>query len=459
MKPDEALDLLKQDESQSLEFKESFPGREKASVILCGFANTNGGTLVIGAKRGKIVGIEGSADELQRKISLAAQCIKSPPLVSQEICNLSGKSVLFVKVHRATDVNFHTFNGVIYVRVGSTTQRLEAQTMLEYLRNRQILCFDEGASDAGIDEIDAEKVSRFLGTRNQENYLKEHSLKEFLASLRLTTSGGDFSIKNAALLFFAKTPTHLLPQAEIKVAKFSGHEAIDIVSHRLIQGDVVEQIESSIGFIKQNVSRQLTLDPESPKRGEIFEYPLFTIREAIVNAVVHRDYFSKDAIQVNIFSDRMEITSPGTIPSDLSPANFGRLSVQRNPITYRLLRDCHYVEGLGTGIPRMRNEMRKAGLKDPIFDFTGNFFRVVLINMKGSLKPIEGIKDLNQRQIKAIEYLRQNKTIKSGTYASINSVSIPTAINDLRELMRFKFVKKVGSYRGAYYVLDEGKFK
>ena len=124
-------------------------------------------------------------------------------------------------------------------------------------------------------------------------------------------------------------------------------------------------------------------------------------------------------------------------------------------MTYRILRDCHYVEGLGLGVPQMRNEMRKAGLRDPEFNFEGGFFVVTLRNAKGNIKPVEGLKDLNSRQLNALDYLRQNKTIKSKTYANINEVSLPIALKDINELIKFKYIKKVGEYRGAYYVLSE----
>ena len=113
------------------------------------------------------------------------------------------------------------------------------------------------------------------------------------------------------------------------------------------------------------------------------------------------------------------------------------------------------MEGLGTGIPKIINEMRKNGLKDPEFNFEGGFFVVTLKSVRSMIKPIEGMEDLNQRQLNAIEFLRQNKTIKTKTYVNINNVSTPTAINDLKELVKFDFIKKVGSYRGAYYILKE----
>ncbi|MFZ2456696.1 MAG: RNA-binding domain-containing protein [Candidatus Altiarchaeia archaeon] len=451
--------LIGAGESQEVELKTSFPGREKLARNICALANTIGGTIIIGVSPGgEIVGLTGDLDDLQRKVSAASQDVKSPPLISQKMYVLDGKHILAITVHKASDGNFYTFQGVIYVRAGTSIQKLDGLTMLEYLRNRHILCFDESVSDAKLDDIDVVKVRKFLELRKQTHYLETHSIKDFLLSLRLATDNGNLKIKNAAVLFYSKNPTYFIPQAEVKLVKFSGTEAVDILAYKLVQSDVVNQIESSIAFIKQNLSKQLKLTGESAQREEIYEYPLSVIREAIVNAVAHRDYFSRDAIQVNIFDDHMEIISPGTLPAALSPEKFGMQSVQRNSITYHLLRDYNYVEGLGTGVPRMINGMRKAGLKDPVFDYSGCFFRVVLTNMKAALKPIEELKDLNPRQIKAIEYLRQNGTIKSEVYAKINSVSIPTAIKDIHELLRFKYLKKKGTYRGAYYILNEEKF-
>ena len=99
--------------------------------------------------------------------------------------------------------------------------------------------------------------------------------------------------------------------------------------------------------------------------------------------------------------------------------------------------------------------MRKSGLRDPEFHFEGGFFVVTFRNIKSMYKPIEGMKDLNQRQIIGVEYLRQNKTIKSRTYANMNNISLPVAIKDLNELAKFKYIKKVGTFRGAYYVMEE----
>ncbi len=171
--------------------------------------------------------------------------------------------------------------------------------------------------------------------------------------------------------------------------------------------------------------------------------------------VYRRDYFSKDSIQIYLFSNRIEVTSPGSLPTGLPKELFGTLSVRRNPIIYRLLRDYGYVEGLGSGVPRMINAMRNHGLKDPEFGIYERFFRIVLHNEEGKQKPIEEYAALNERQMKCIEFLKKHKSIKTKKYEEMNNTSFGTAIADIKELLKFKYIKKVGSYRGAYYVLNE----
>ena len=107
----------------------------------------------------------------------------------------------------------------------------------------------------------------------------------------------------------------------------------------------------------------------------------------------------------------------------------------------------------------MINGMRKAGLSDPEFFWTDSFFRLTLKNIKSKIPPITDMKDLNPRQIRVIEYLRQNKSIKTKNYASMNNISESMALNDLHEIIKFKFIKKIGQFRGAYYILNEEKFK
>ncbi|RLE46905.1 hypothetical protein DRJ25_03535 [Candidatus Woesearchaeota archaeon] len=425
---------------------------------MSGFANTQGGMIIVGVNMKKsIIGVKEDTDKLQQKISAAAQAV-SPPLVPDiQVHSIDGKKVVAIVIQKAIDSTFHTFQGAIYVRVGSTLKKFEGNQLVDFLRSKQILCFDEISSDTALDDLDIEKIREYLKTRNQEDFLKQNSVENFLLSSKLATKNGNLKIKNAAALFFAKEPEKFFPQIEIKLAQFDGTEPVKIISHQLIQSDPVSSIEKSLLFIKKNLSKSIQIIADKARRQEKYEYPLEVIREAIVNAVAHRDYFSKDSIQIYVFSNRIEITNPGSLPTGLPRELFGTISVRRNPISYRLLRDYGYVEGLGSGVPRMINSMREYGLRDPEFGIYEKFFRIVLFNEKGKQKPIEEYADLNERQKKCMEFLKKHKSIKTKKYEELNNTSFGTAIADINELLKFKYIKKVGSYRGAYYVLNEVK--
>ncbi len=455
MELNQIIGIIEGGETQEVEFKQSFHSAQDISKTICALANTLGGILLIGInKNKKIIGVTSDTDTLQQQVSAANQSVLPTPLISVEIHRHKDKKILAIIVQKSPDNSYHTFHGAIHVRVGSTTKRIDGQTHLEFLRNRQILSFDESYETTfSIDDIGLEKVNEYLKTRKQEKYLETHSLQDFLLSNKLASRNGELKIKNPVILLFAENTVQHFPQAEVKLVQFSGKEAVAILSHKLVQESLPHAIDQAIAFVEKHLSKNIEVTG-SPKRVENYEYPLNVIREAIVNAIAHRDYFSRDSVQIYLFDDRIEVTNPGSLPNALPKEMFGTISVQRNPITYRFLRDMGYVEGLGTGIPRMKNAMRLAGLCDPEFKITESFFRIILYNAKGSKKPIESLKDLSVRQKKALEYVKKHKTIKARTYADMNNVSYATAVNDINEMITFGYLKKVGAYRGVYYVLE-----
>ncbi len=457
MDTEQLIKIIQSGESQEVEIKQSFHSSQDFSKIMCGLSNTLGGVIIIGVSPKKeVIGINDNTDVIQQKISAAAQAVSPPILPSIELHEIKNKRVIVVILQRAIDNTFHTFQGVIWAKIGSTLKRIEGNQMVDFLRAKQILCFDETHSNATVTDLDKEKIKEYLELRKQGDFLKNRSVEDFLINMNLASKNEALKIKNAALLFFAKDPIIFNPQIELKLVRFDGKDPVKILSHQLLQTDLTQSIEKALSFVKDNISKSLEITDKA-RREEKYQYPLNVVREAIVNAVAHRDYFSKDAVQIYIFSDRIEITNPGSLPSGLPKELFGTLSVQRNPLIYRILRDYGYVEGLGSGVPRMINGMREIGLSDPEFGIYEHFFRVVLRNTKSDLKPILAFKDLNERQVRVIEFLKKNKSIKTTMYQKLNKVSLGTARLDINELLNFEYIKKVGSFRGAYYILNEEK--
>lgn len=460
MEIEKIKELVKHPESSDLEFKESLHSQQDISEIICAFANTEGGVIMIGVdKKGNVIGLKKDADEVQQKLSACGQSVSPAPLMDVNTAIIDGKIIVFARIHKADSNNFHMYKNVVFIRRGSTTLKLDGSSMVEFLKTRQILCFDELTDRAKIEDIEEKRIKYYLSKIDKEDFLKTHAVKDLLISLNLAIENDQIKIKNAATLSFSKNPQFWFSQSEVKVAKFNGVEPIDVVSHDILDGSPAELIDKAYSFVLKNISKQMKLNIESPRREDVYEYPPQVIREAITNAVTHRDYFNINSVQINVFDDRIEIVNPGGLPKGLSEELFGAISVQRNRLTYRILRDMKYIEGLGLGIPRMRNEMRRAGLSEPEFLHTDSFFRIILRNFKSRIKPIDSVKDLNDRQIRAIEYLRTNKSIKTQQYAKLNNISNTMALLDLKELLNHDYMKKIGSFRGAFYILNSEKFK
>ncbi|MCK5758559.1 MAG: hypothetical protein KAH14_05655, partial [Clostridiales bacterium] len=181
---------------------------------------------------------------------------------------------------------------------------------------------------------------------------------------------------NAGILFFAKNPDSIITHAYVVCALYKGLEKVTILDRKDIKGSLIEQIEESILFLKKHINVRYEII--KTRRTEIWDVPEVALREAVTNAICHRDYFEKGAqITIEIFDDRLVISNPGGLPKGLDIKNFGRLSMARNPVIASLLQRTDYIEKMGTGINRIRETMITASLPEPDFNID-SFFTVTL---------------------------------------------------------------------------------
>jgi len=444
--------IIAEGENAEVELKQSFHSAQEIAKIISAFANTQGGLLILGVNdKGKIEGIKENPDTIQQRISNSNSTIHPLPIIGVEVHAIDKKKVIVIAAHKADSTVFHTVEGVIYVRIGSTIQKLEGQSILEFLRNRQILLFEESIeTTAKIEDLDTIKVTAYLEKRNQPDYLNSHSLKDFLASKKLASFQPDLKIKSAAILFFAKDAQQFYPYTQIKLVRFDGNQPIKVLAYEDAKGNLPQMIEHAMNFVRRFTPKEFVI--VGTKRTEIPALPEEAVREAIINAVAHRDYFNKNEIQLSIFDDRLEITNPGGLPEGMTKELLGTLSIQRNPVIYQLLKDYGYMEGIGSGISKIIRTMKEKNLREPSFLISKEFFRIIF--EMAAKKTVEKT-TLNKRQAKATGYLKSHKKINSSEYAKMNKVSIPTAVKDLNELEKEKILKKIGTYRGAYYTINE----
>ena len=168
----------------------------------------------------------------------------------------------------------------------------------------------------------------------------------------------------------------IFPEAYITCLLGRGADKVHILDRRDFDGGIVADIEDALSFIERNTRTAYRI--ESLRRENIPEYPMKALREAITNAVMHRDWFFEGAnVFVEIYANRIEVISPGTLPTGLKMAKLGRESIRRNPLIADLLHRIEFIEKAGTGIRRIRDEAREQGCPEPEFKVRGTFFVVV----------------------------------------------------------------------------------
>jgi ATP-dependent DNA helicase RecG len=191
------------------------------------------------------------------------------------------------------------------------------------------------------------------------------------------------------------------------------------------------------------------------EREETYEYPQFAVREAIVNAVCHRDYRLKGRrIEVRMYSDRLEVISPGGLPGFITVENIVDEHFSRNPRLVNGLFQWGYIEELGLGIDRMMEVMQQAGHKPPSFDARPYSFAVTLYNAREKQSAPAWSRNTNHRQARALQYIRDHGSITNREYRTLcQGVSAETLRLDLADMVEQGILLKVGSKKGTYYIL------
>jgi predicted HTH transcriptional regulator len=266
----------------------------------------------------------------------------------------------------------------------------------------------------------------------------------------------------AAVLMFARDPQQFAPQSTVGLARFPGttRGTTQIVDRADVTGDLAEIIDRAEAFVRRNT--RIASKIYHAQRMEITEYPYPAIREAIANAVIHRDYWqSGSRVQVAIYADRIEIESPGGLLPPITVETLGQTPpVWRNPDLAGLLYRLGYIEQFGTGIDRMRRDMRGHGLPEPRFEGGSGWFRVIFPGPGEhilDLIPEEGITDLhalglNDRQIDALALMvNEGVTMTSSGYQRRFGVARNTASRDLTGLVKTGWVLQDGVRKGTRY--------
>jgi len=449
--------IISQGESETVEFKKSPSESKEIIKTISAFANTKGGRIFVGVSNyGKVLSVEIGKDTIERLTNQITQ--NTDPKVHPHITveKIDEKQIIIIKVKESSDHLVLAF-GRPYRRVGKSTLQMSKdeyeRSILE--KHKDKLYFDSQiCKEATLADIDKEKIKWFLKKAKAERNLNIDYSTSSVEALKRINLLIDNKPTNTAILMFGKNPQRFFIQSEIRCARFKGIKAVKpFIDMKVINGSIYEQIDQAEKFILFNIKKAAWIEPGKIERQEKWEYPPDAIREAIINAIAHRDYNSSANVHISIFDDRVEIWNPGKLPPPLTPKDLKEehKSIPVNPSLANLLFLIKYIERWGTGTNDIIKWCREEGLPEPIFKEVTGGFAVILrkFQIPENLESLE----LNERQKKAIEYLKINKNITRKIYVEINNISPRQANKDLNDLLEKKLIRKQGRGRAIFYIL------
>lgn len=450
--------LLQQKSGQMLDFLPD-PDPKRIAETITAFANSEGGTLVLGISEEGYMGSVFVEEDASDALEGALRLCKPPVHTDWQAEEVPGGVLILLRVDRSEKLHALT-DGRILRRQGRFNIPTDGDQLEQMLANRPTGDFEmQVVAGATRDDLDNEVVEEYLERRQKRNprstVLPMDKLLQQIGALNEkmepTISG---------ILLFGKEPQQFLPQSRAIFVKFAdvqprGPEgAFGYGRREEISGPLARIVERAWRVVweemgKQSVVRGLHRDEEN-------EYPTFAVREALVNAVAHRDYrLNGRSIEIRMYTDRLEVTSPGGLPAHITIDNIVDEHYSRNPRLVNGLFQWGYIEELGLGVDRMIEDMTAMGHQPPTFEAKSHRFTVILYNRRDPVKTIPKWEtNMNDRQMKAIQYMKQNRSINNREYRELcPSVGAETLRLDLVDLVNKGVVLKIGEKRGTRYIL------
>jgi ATP-dependent DNA helicase RecG len=447
------------------------PGRasvDDIAALLAAMANTRGGILLlgIGARGDRPVGVDDVTAVIDRV--LQAALLIEPPLIIPlpQSVRVQGVTLIVAQVPQGMPY-VYGIKGRYLARQASATIPLPPHILRRLMFERGDVTFEaEPARYATRDDLEWMLVESYT---NSLPGMKEFSPEQIMLKRScLVPHEGKLCPTNAGILLFGKDPQQFVRGSDITAARFAGTEMSDVFTRQDINGTLPQQIRRAETFLVDNLRKGVHLG-EHMARTEQLEYPLQAVRELVVNAVAHRDYsIQGDGIRLYLFSDRLEIISPGGLAGPVTVDNIVDERFSRNSIIVQVLSDMGFIERLGYGVDRVLALMREDRLPQPLFTETSGGFRVSLFN-KPAITSVSSDEStlfggvfrgqpVNRRQEYALDFLvnRKNTRITNKDLQELCPDVHPETIRrDLADLVTRQLLSKMGEKRGSYYVLKK----
>ena len=384
--------MVQRGESYNVDFKVTVPQKVRdITQEVCSFANAAGGYVLIGIDdNGSIKGV--SLDNAKRssiqnsigEISPALHCELYP-------VEVDGKEVWVIDVPAGRLVPYF-FGGSVFLREGPNSQKItNAEEIRELFQRAEKIYYDSIPQKKYdiFDHLDNNVIKIFRREAHISNNVDD---KQLLVNLQAFTENEE--VRRGAILFFDRHPEELFFHAVVRCTQFKGTDKLHIIDDKTFVGPLYAQYEQALSWIMDKMRLEYVIKGTG-SRVEKWELPLEVFREALVNALAHRDYYEQGAFTtVDLFDDRIEISNPGGL-LPLVAKHFGRRSLSRNPYIFSLFMRMNLVEHVGSGIGRMKELMLNAGLPEPEYETEGMF--TITLRRKASVVENPGLSELEKQ--------------------------------------------------------------
>lgn len=407
-------DVIARGEGKTVEFKQDVPKDVMRYVpTAVAFANTMGGVIVFGiSDTGEIVGI--LEDQVESRIEEISYEIgsRTEPTISYEMeryC-LDGKHLILAEIHRGSLTPYRMKRKGVFIRQGRNTFQACEEKVRELELERVNRTFDSLPfyDRAGRRDVDLSDVRSLLSRIGDGHEFTERTL---VSMGLLDEVDGKLASTVAFDLLTANRSGY-----GMSCALFRGLDKIDFEDRVECTGNILEQIETAVAFVRRNMRCRAVI--KGLYREDVYDVPMTALREAIVNAVVHRSYVGRDTVTVTILDDRIEVESPGSLLIRVEQLGTG-LYRTRNEILARFLRDAGVCEIRGTGILRMREACRAQGLREPLIEEVEDHVRVTFFKESSR----DRIPALGMQERRMLEMMSMDPGITQGDLAESLGVS------------------------------------
>ncbi len=453
MTAEQIKSIISLGEGYQAEFKVKIPSKvRELTEEICAFANAAGGVLMLGVDNNNVIkGI--SIDNNTRSAIQNSIGEINPKLNCQiEFVDVDGLNLAVIEVPSGKNKPY-VYSGAIYVRVGPNTEKLTtAEEMRDFFQQADKIYFDESSVTYfnPATDIDEDNLSGF---RSDAGFNASISNQQILNNLQVYAEDG--FIKAGGALFFGKQPESNFPQAITRCVAFKGTDKRFIADDKKFGGPLHKQYLQAMEWLrgKLNVAYDIEGQGGGPRK-ENWEIPETVFKEAIINALSHRDYYEKGAVTtIELFDDRVEVSNPGGLLSAIGH-EFGKRSLSRNPLIFGLFERMHLVEKIGSGIPRMEELMVEKDLAKPEYRIDG-MFTIILrraIDFE-SWKQLWEDK-LGDPRLSILHAINNHPQISKKQLADALAVSTTTIDKHIDRLKHLGILERIGPDRGGRWKIN-----